>query len=106
MAKYLFQVSYTVEGFRGLVKDGGTKRREEVAKLMESLGGTLETFYYAYGGDDLFIIFDMPDPVSTTAISLKVHATGAFQFKTVVLITPEEVDAAVQRCVPFTPPGG
>ena len=105
MAKYLFQGSYTVDGYKGLLKDGGTKRREAVAELMKSAGGTLDTLYFAYGGDDFFIIFDMPDPVSTTAISLAVHATGAVQFKTIVLVTPEEVDAAVQRSVPYRPPG-
>jgi len=105
MAKYLFHGSYTVEGYQGLLREGGTKRREAVDKLMQSLGGTLETFYYAFGGDDYFIIFDMPDPVSTAAISLAVHATGAVQFKTIVLITPEEVDAAVQRSVHYRPPG-
>ena len=52
MAKYLFQGSYTVEGLRGVLREGGTKRREAVAQLVQALGGTLETFYYAYGGDD------------------------------------------------------
>jgi uncharacterized protein with GYD domain len=105
MAKYLFQGSYTVEGLRGLLRDGGTKRREATAKMVQSLGGTLETFYYAYGGHDFFIIADMPDRVSTAAISLAVNATGAVQFKTIVLITPEEVDAAIQRSVTYRPPG-
>ena len=105
MAKYLFQGSYTVEGLRGLLRDGGTKRREATAKMVQSLGGTLETFYYAYGGDDFFIIADMPDRVSTATISLAVNATGAVQFKTIVLITPEEVDAAIQRSVTYRPPG-
>lgn len=105
MAKYLFQGSYTVEGLRGLLREGGTKRREAVAQVTQALGGTLEAFYYAYGGDDFFIIADMPDSVTTTAFSLAVHATGAVQFKTIVLITPEEVDAAVQKTVTYRPPG-
>ena len=67
MAKYLLQGSYTVEGLRGLLREGGTKRREAVAQLVQALGGTLETFYYAYGGDDFFIIADMPDSVTATA---------------------------------------
>src|SRR5262245_32067619 len=52
MAKYLLQGSYTVEGLRGVLREGGTKRREAVAQLVQALGGSLETFYYAYGGDD------------------------------------------------------
>ena len=105
MAKYLLQGSYTVEGLRGLLREGGTKRREAVAQLVQALGGTLETFYYAYGGDDFFIIADMPDSATATAASLAVNATGAVQFKTIVLITPEEVDAAVQKTVTYRLPG-
>ncbi len=105
MAKYLFQGSYTVEGLRGVLREGGTKRRDAVAQLVQGLGGTLEALYYAYGGDDFFIIADMPDSVSTTALSLAVNATGAVQFKTIVLITPEEVDAAVQKTVTYRRPG-
>src|SRR5262249_39780071 len=97
MAKYLFQGSYTVEGLRGVLREGGTKRREAVAQLVQALGGTLESFYYAYGGDDFFIIVDVPDSVTATAASLAVNATGAVQFKTIVLVTPEEVDAAVDE---------
>ena len=105
MAKYLFQGSYTVEGLRGVLREGGTKRREAVAQLVQALGGTLETFYYAYGGDDFFIIADVPDSVTATALSLAVNATGAVQFKTIVLITPEEEDAAVRKTVTYRPPG-
>jgi uncharacterized protein with GYD domain len=105
MPKYLFQGSYTVEGLRGLLREGGTKRREAVEQVVKALGGTLEAFYYAYGGDDFFILADMPDSVTTTALSLAVHATGAVAFKTVVLVTPEEVDAAVKKSVSYRPPG-
>jgi len=76
-----------------------------VEQLVKSSGGTLEAFYYAYGGDDFFIIVDLPDSVTTTAISLAVHTTGAVTFKTIVLITPEEVDAAVKKSVSYRPPG-
>jgi uncharacterized protein with GYD domain len=105
MAKYLFQGSYTVDGLRGLLREGGTKRRAAVTQAVQALGGTLETFYYAYGGDDFFIIVDMPDSTMATAASLAINATGAVQFKTIVLVTPEEVDAAVQKTVTYRPPG-
>jgi uncharacterized protein with GYD domain len=105
MAKYLFQGSYTVEGLRGVLREGGTKRRETVNQSVQALGGSLETFYYAYGGDDFFIIADVPDSVTATALSLVLNATGAVQFKTIVLITPEEVDAAVRKTVTYRPPG-
>jgi uncharacterized protein with GYD domain len=105
MPKYLFQGSYTVDGLRGLLRDGGTKRREAVEQLVTQQGGRLEAFYYAYGSDDFFIIADMPDSVTTSAVSLAVNATGAVSFKTIVLITPEEVDAAVKKSISYRPPG-
>jgi uncharacterized protein with GYD domain len=77
MPKYLAHVSYTVDGLKGLLKDGGTKRREVVVKLAESLGGKLEAYYYALGEDDLFVIFDYPENVSATSASLIVNASGA-----------------------------
>jgi uncharacterized protein with GYD domain len=76
-----------------------------VEQLVKTMGGTLESFYYAYGGDDFFIIVDVPDSVTTTAVSLAVNATGAVSFKTIVLITSEEMDAAVKKSVSYRPPG-
>jgi uncharacterized protein with GYD domain len=105
MPKYLAHVSYTVDGLKGLLKDGGTKRREVVVKLAESLGGKLETFYYALGEDDLFAIFEYPDNVSATSASLIVNASGAATVKMTALLTPEEVDEAVKKSVAYSPPG-
>ncbi|MDJ0817366.1 MAG: GYD domain-containing protein [Desulfobacterales bacterium] len=105
MPKYLAHVSYTVEGLKGLLKDGGTKRREVVVKLAESLGGKLEAFYYALGEDDLFVIFDFPENVSATSASLIVNASGAANVRLTALLTPEEVDQAVKKSVDYSPPG-
>lgn len=105
MPKYLAHASYTTEGLKGLLKDGGSKRREVVEQLAKSLGGTMEAFYYAFGDDDLFVIFDLPDNVSATTASLVVNASGAVNAKVTVLITPEEVDQASQKSVEYLPPG-
>ena len=105
MPKYLAHVSYTIEGLKGLLKDGGTKRREVVVKLAESLGGKLEAFYYALGEDDLFVIFDFPENVSATSASLIVNASGAANVRLTALLTPEEVDQAVKKSVDYSPPG-
>lgn len=105
MPKYLAHVSYTVDGLKGLLKDGGTKRREVVEKLAESLGGKLETFYYALGEDDLFAIFDFPENVSATSASLIVNASGAAKVRMTALLTPEEVDQATKKSVAYSPPG-
>ncbi len=105
MPKYLAHASYTVEGLKGLLKDGGTKRREVVDQLAKSLGGKLEAFYYAFGDDDLFVIFDFPDNISATTASLLVNASGAAKVKVTVLLTPEEVDQATKKTVDYSPPG-
>jgi uncharacterized protein with GYD domain len=90
---------------QGLLKDGGTKRREVVDQLAKSLGGKLEAFYYAFGDDDLFVIFDFPDNISATTASLLVNASGAAKVKVTVLLTPEEVDQATKKTVDYSPPG-
>jgi uncharacterized protein with GYD domain len=105
MPKYLAHASYTVEGVKGLIKDGGSKRREVVEQLTKGLGGTLEAFYYAFGDDDVFVIFDLPDNVSATAASLVINAAGAAKVKITVLLTPEEVDQATKTSVDYRPPG-
>ena len=77
MPKYLLQVSYTAEGAKGLLKDGGTKRRAAAKTLVESLGGKIECFYFAFGKDDAVVVADFPDGVSAAAASLTIAASGA-----------------------------
>ena len=105
MPKYLLNVSYTADGAKGLTKDGGTARRAAAARLVESLGGKLEALYFAFGDCDVFAIADMPDNASAAAASLTLGASGAVTSKTTVLLTPEEVDAAVKKQGTYTPPG-
>lgn len=97
MAKYMLQGSYTVEGYRGLLMDGGTKRREIVEQMVEAVGGKVEAIYFAYGDNDMYVIMDLPDGASITAIYLVMQASGRGTGKTVVLITPEEIDEAVAK---------
>lgn len=105
MPKYLYQSSYTVEGLKGLLKDGGSKRKEVVKKLVESMGGKLEAFYYAFGTTDVFLIIEAPDNVSAAAGAMAVTATGGASVKTTVLITPEEMDEATKKKISYSPPG-
>ena len=95
-----------MDGVKGLLKEGGTARRAAVEQLVKGLGGTLDVFYYAFGTDDVFAIADVPDAATMTAVSLAVNASGAVQFSTTVLITPEEMDAATKKTVGYRPPGG
>lgn len=105
MAKYLFHGSYTVEGLKGLIKEGGTGRREATEQLAKSLGGTLEAYYFAFGDNDFYVIVDAPDNVSSCAAALIANASGATKVKTVALLTPEEIDQAVKKTVDYRPPG-
>ncbi len=105
MPKYLFQGSYTEESLRGLLEEGGSKRREAAEQVVKSVGGTLESYYFAFGDNDFYVIIDTPDNVSTAAVSLIVNASGAVKVKTIVLQTPEEVDQAVKKTVDYRPPG-
>ncbi|MBV9107010.1 MAG: GYD domain-containing protein [Verrucomicrobia bacterium] len=104
MPKYLTMVSYTPEGLKGLVKEGGTARRATVEKMLQNLGGRLEGFYFAFGDNDAYVISEGPDNATAAAISLAI-TTGAIRTKTIVLLTPEEVDQAVKIPVEYRPPG-
>ncbi len=105
MPKYLAHCNYVGEGVKGLLKEGGSSRRAVVEKLVGSVGGTVEAFYYAFGETDLYVIADLPDNVSMTALALLVAASGAITIKTTVLITPEEVDEAVKKTPSYRAPG-
>jgi uncharacterized protein with GYD domain len=105
MPKYLIEASYTLEGVRGVQSAGGTSRRDAVAKVAESVGGRLECFYFAFGDPDVFTIVELPDNESAAAVALTVNAAGGASVRTVVLLAPEEVDAAAQKSVDYRPPG-
>ena len=104
MAKFLFEASYTQEGVKGVQSGGGSSRRDAIATVAESVGGELESFYFAFGESDAYVICDLPDNESAAAVALTVNAAGAATVKTVVLLTPEEVDEAAKRSVEYRPP--
>lgn len=105
MAKFLIQASYTAAGARGLLKDGGSGRKTAVAKAVEGLGGKLESFYYALGQTDAFLVVDAPDTVAAVALSLTVNSTGAVRTTMTPLLTVEEMDAACKKTVGYRAPG-
>jgi len=105
MPKFLIKVSYSPDGARGLLQEGGTGRRAAVQKSIEGLGGKIESFYYAYGEDDAFLIIDVPDAASGLAVSLAVNSSGKIRATTIPLITPEEIDAACHKAVHYRAPG-
>ena len=105
MAKYMGKASYTAEGTRGLLKDGGSARVAAVTKIVKKLGGKLEAFYFAYGAADAIVIVDVPDEVSALALSLAVNASGAVTIEMVPLITAAQMDEAAKKNVGYTAPG-
>ena len=105
MAKYLVHGNYAREGVEGLMKEGGSSRREAIEKLVASLGGTLESMYYAFGDTDVYVVVDLPDNVSAAAASLTANAAGAVGVSVTVLLTPEEMDEAAKKTPEYRPPG-
>ncbi|HYN48340.1 MAG TPA: GYD domain-containing protein [Candidatus Nanopelagicales bacterium] len=105
MSKYLFTGSYTAEGARGVLADGGSARRAAVDRLFASLGGKVESFYFAFGSDDFYLIADVPGNAAAAAGALTVSASGATNTRTIVLLTAEEVDAATKLSPSYRAPG-
>jgi len=105
MPKFLFEANYTSEGAKGIVKEGGSARRAAIEKTVSALGGRLEAFYFAFGAVDAYVIVDLPDNVTAAAMALAVGQSGLASTKTVVLLTPEETDAATKKSVNYRGPG-
>jgi uncharacterized protein with GYD domain len=106
MGKYLIVAKYTADGVKGLMSGGGgTARRDAAKNAIEGVGGTMESFYYAFGEDDVFVTVDVPDDEAAAALAFAVGASGLLRVRTVVLLTPEQIDAAVSRQVQFRGPG-
>ncbi len=105
MAKYLVKANYNQSGLKGLLAEGGSSRRAALTSTVESLGGTLEALYYAFGDTDLYAIADLPDEASAAAFSLQISAAGAIDVDLTVLVSPETVDEAAKKELSYRPPG-
>jgi uncharacterized protein with GYD domain len=105
MAKYLIQGSYTVEGIKGVLKEGGTGRRDAVSAALKPLGGKIESIYYAFGDTDVYVILEAPDNVTAAALAMAVAATGTVGIKTTVLLSIEEIDQAAKKTISYRAAG-
>ncbi len=105
MAKYLVIATYTAEGMRGVLDKGGSARSKAVEKSVGSLGGKVESFYFGFGEDDVYVVADLPDHVAAAALAMNVAASGLLRTRTVPLLAPEEIDRAAQTQVSYQPPG-
>jgi uncharacterized protein with GYD domain len=105
MPSYLVIGTYTSEGVKGVLKKGGTQRSDAVRSAIEALGGTMHSFHFAFGADDVFVVFDLPDNTAAAALGLAVASTGLIATKIVVLLSPAEIDEAAKRQVSYQAPG-
>jgi uncharacterized protein with GYD domain len=104
MPKFLFRASLTPEGVAGVLSEGGTARRAVVQKAIETLGGTLEAFYFAFGDDDVIVVCELPDNETAAAFAMETSASGRVAASTTVLLTPEEIDRARGKKSGWRPP--
>ena len=105
MPKYLFEASYTPEGISGLKEAGASSRAKAINDMATALGGSLETFHFAFGDVDAYVVVDLPDDEAAAAAAFTVGASPMTRVKTVKLLTLDEADAAINRSVNYRPPG-
>jgi uncharacterized protein with GYD domain len=105
MSKYLIHGSYSPEGAKGLLRQGGSSRREQITQTVKASGGALESLYWAFGDADFFAIADLPDAATAAAIGLTLSGSGAVRTSITVLLTAEDIDEAMGKTVEYRPPG-
>jgi uncharacterized protein with GYD domain len=105
MPKYLFEANYTPEGLKGLKQAGAASRVAAVTDMCSGLGGSLDSFHFAFGGVDAYVVVDLPDDEAAAAAAFTVGASSATRVTTIKLLTVEEADAAIGRSVAYRPPG-
>jgi uncharacterized protein with GYD domain len=105
MPKYLFHGNFTAQGAKGLAESGGKARVKAIQDLAKSAGGKMESYYFAFGDVDYFVIVDLPDNAAAAAVALAVASSGAVNNKTTVLMTAQEIDEAAKQHPNYRPPG-
>ena len=105
MPKYMFEATYLGQGIQGLMREGGTARREALSEALKSVGGTLESFYYAFGYYDVLGVFEAPDDASAAALSLLINSTGNVNVRLKPLLTVGDLDEAVKKTPSYRAPG-
>jgi uncharacterized protein with GYD domain len=105
MPKYLFEASYTSDGVAGIKEAGASSRAKAVKDMATALGGSLESFHFAFGDVDAYVVVDLPDDEAAAAAAFTVAASPMTTIKTIKLLTLDEADAAINRSVSYRPPG-
>jgi uncharacterized protein with GYD domain len=94
--RFLVIACYEPLGARAVMAAGGTARRSVFEHAVLDLHGRLETFDFALGEDDVYAIVELPDAAAAAALSLTISGGGVAAVRTVVLLSPEEIDRAAQ----------
>ena len=98
--------TYSQAGVKGLAQDGGSKRKAAIKQMVEAVGGKLHALYFAFGDSDIVLIAEYPDNATAASVALAVGGAGVISsFRSMVLLTPEEVDAATKKSVAYRAPG-
>jgi len=105
MPKFLVLANYNADGIKGILDKGGSSRQEALASACESAGGSLESFYFAFGDTDAFVTVDLPDNITAARLCLAAAASGMVTVSCIALLAPEEIDAATQTAAAYRPPG-
>jgi len=105
MPKYLIQAAYTAEGLKGLAKDKASGRKAAVQAAMKAVKGKIDSMYFSFGADDVFLVVDAPDNIAVASISLTAGATGLVNIRVTPLLTVEEVDQALALPNKYRAPG-
>ena len=105
MGHYMFRASYSQGGLQGVLKEGAASRVAVVEGLCSSLGGRLESAYWAFGSDDFIAIVELPDDVAAASAAMTVGASGVGSVSTTVLLTGDQVDEARSRKAAYRAPG-
>jgi uncharacterized protein with GYD domain len=105
MPKYLITANYTAEGMAGVRAAGAKSRVDAVRHTLEAMGGSLDSFHFAFGDTDVFVIVDAPDDEAVAAASIAINGSGAVRTSTTKLLTVEQIDEALRRTVDYQPPG-
>ena len=106
MPKYLFKAHFTAEAMAAVLAAGGSARRTAADGLARDLGGAVESYHFAFGDDDAYVICDLPDNKAAAKLAMTVSSSGRVSVTTVALVTVEEIDAiAAEPKLDYTPPG-
>ncbi|MER7442308.1 GYD domain-containing protein [Micromonospora avicenniae] len=105
MAKFLLKSTYTVDGIKGLLMDGGSKRAEAATKAIEGLGGRVESLCFGLGAHDTYVVCELPDHKTAAALAIAIRAAGGVDTRVTPVLTPEEVDEATRKQLKYQPPG-